>query len=551
MNPLLAIADVDSKRTDRAARGNRRLSALPSASGTPETYDNGDMQWEILPAWRDLIARDGLPIERWLREGAAVVVKRGAGRTVYRVDLPERSFFIKHLRSAGMLQSWKHLFREGACRREYRRAWELAERGVPATRPIGVGEQRRGVRARDSYLITEAIPEACSLDEYVAVHLPRVPPAQRNERRLRLIEAAARLCATAHQAGVFHHDLHGGNILIAHAEAVAAQDRPPQLYLADLPSVTISAGLDEAGTRESLAMLCAGFLSRMSETERRRFWKAYLVARPEFRVADVERSGRAIRNAAFAYARRIVRKRDKRAWTDNRDFYCLETAEGFAHAVSDLPRKTVEELLHSPERLWQANVDRPVKISHGSLVVEAELPLDDGALRVAVKDHEDYLLTEWLTGAQDLHLYGWDLARRGSANRRHCVRRGAETLGRLVGRLHDQGFSHRDLKGNNLLLREVDSGANAPKVEAFLIDLDGLRFRGHVSFASCCKNLTRLALSAEMHPWISQTDRLRFLRAYLKRMPENRRTWKTWWRTVGGRLAAELQQIRATGKIIN
>ena len=134
MNPTLAVAEAESPRRLRAAA----RSATDEAASTPaasdatsansfETLTSGGVAWEIVPAWRDLLAGDeGLPIERWLRERNAFVFKHGAGRTVYRVDLAERSFFIKHHRTRGLFKTIKDFFREGACRREYRRARELA-----------------------------------------------------------------------------------------------------------------------------------------------------------------------------------------------------------------------------------------------------------------------------------------------------------------------------------------------------------------------------------------------------------------------------------------
>lgn len=581
----------------------------PSSTGDGiELVSCGAMQWEVVADWREaILGGDGLPVERWLREGRATAVKRGAGRTVYRVDLPHRSFFVKHLRDAGLIRSVKSWFRTDACRREFDKARELARRNVPAVIPIALGLQKRGWWGKESFLVTEAVPAACSLDEYVDEILPRLPLPRRVFAWRQLLEAAAKLCAAAHEGGVFHDDLHGGNILVRRTAAgpephfetrsLSPDDvAAPQLFLVDLPGIRLTGPLDEARSRESLAMICAGFANRMSDADRVRFWQTYLAERPSLAVDDAWRSACAVREAAVRHGRRIVRQRDKRAWADNRDFYRLHGTSGTAHAVRELPRTMVEQLLRTPERLWQDNIDRPVKLSHGSLVVEAELTLADRTIPVAVKRlrpkslgkalallfrrgrapeawyrghallargiptarplvvyqpagarlfREGFLLTEWLTGAQDMHLYGWDLATRDLRERTRRARSAAAVLGHLVGRLHDQGFVHRDLKGNNLLLRD-----QGEEVEAFLIDLDGLRQRRHVPFAACTKGLTRLAVSAEMHPWLSRTDRLRFLRAYLRQMAENRRTWKTWWRALSAALDAALAEIRAAGKPI-
>jgi hypothetical protein len=54
---------------------------------------------------------------------------------------------------------------------------------------------------------------------------------------------------------------------------------------------------------------------------------------------------------------------------------------------------------------------------------------------------------------------------------------------KLIARLHDAGFSHRDLKPSNIVVNE--------KGEAFLIDLEGLRFVGEVTPEQRAKDLAR------------------------------------------------------------
>lgn len=553
--------------------------------------------WEAESAWRELLGPDAataLPLDAWLRDGRAAIVKRGAGRTVYRVDFAERSFFLKHLRHGGLRQAIKQWFRPGACRREFEKARELARRGVPAVAPLALGERRRGGRLHDSYLVTAAVPNARSLDE-VLEECPAVNQASRSgTRRPALLSATARLCAVAHAAGVFHDDLHGGNILVRNDEADPAV--APQLFLVDLPGVELSQSLDRRRTRDSLAMLCAGFLRRTSSAERRRFVREYVAARRDLQIADERAFATEIYAAAIVHARRVAERRDKRVWADNRDFYRLRTSAGEAHAVRELSPALVEQWLERPAALWQAHVDRPVKLSVGSLVVEAELVGETRTIPAAVKrlrpktwwkavadrfrrgrareawhrghallargiptarplavyeSHrssrsESYLVTEWLEGACDLHLYGWELVGRTAEARRRRIRQVAAAAGKVVGRLHDAGFTHRDLKGNNLLARE-----SADDVELFLIDLDGLRHGGRPTRAACCKNLTRLALSAEMHPWVSRSDRLRFLRAYMKQQSTpSDGGWKSWWRETAKHVVAELAKLRAGGKAV-
>jgi hypothetical protein len=172
-------------------------------------------------------------------------------------------------------------------------------------------------------------------------------------------------------------------------------------------------------------------------------------------------------------------------------------------------------------------------------------------------------------------------------------RRAARTLAHLLRRMHDAGFSHRDLKAPNILVvpaapaaapalggpgpgpagaaraalspgaapgaagRAAPSpGAAAPGL--FLVDLDGLRARRRVSAARCARDLMRLSVSLEEWGVARRTDRLRFLKAYLggpgRCAPitiASRRRGRTdaaqrlrrWWRRIEGASAPKRQAL--------
>jgi tRNA A-37 threonylcarbamoyl transferase component Bud32 len=95
----------------------------------------------------------------------------------------------------------------------------------------------------------------------------------------------------------------------------------------------------------------------------------------------------------------------------------------------------------------------------------------------------------------------------------------AVQAGRLVAKLHNEGFSHRDLKESNLVV-----GTDG---RLYLLDLDGLNFVGDVRESRCATDLGRLARGMEKYPVLKTQHRVVFLMAYcrargLRRVPRGR-----------------------------
>jgi len=551
-----------------------------------------DVCWWVLPEWNDiLLGPEGLPLDRWLHRGNARVVKKTSRRTVYRVELEKRTVFVKHERSGGMMRGLALRLRGSTARREFRKASEVLRRGLRTVCPVAWGEKIRGGLVRESYLVTEAVPEAMSLDRYVSEGIGRLPKPARPAARRRLIGALARFVAALHEGGVHHNDFHAGNMLVHPEPSGVGPREAPSVTLLDLPGVRLGGPLGWRASREGLVVLCAEWWDRTNWRERFQFWRIYRDSRSRLRAPGTRRILRLFARRARGYSLRVNRGRDKRALRTNRDFVALREAEGRAHGVRDVPEPVLRRLLHDPEALLRHHLDRPVKLSPTTLLVEAVLPLTSGPVKVAYKrcrprgawkafcdwfrpnrahrgwwfghvllsrgiatcrplamcrpssSHDGYLATEWLEGAENLHLWARSLSDLPADERMRRAARCAESLGRLLGRMHAWRITHRDLKASNLLIRE-----RPDSVETFVIDADAARLRRWLFRRRRAADLARLATSIEAHPWIGLTLRYRFLRAYLAQFPIEPENTKRLWRRVARRTRRLIRRKRRRGR---
>jgi tRNA A-37 threonylcarbamoyl transferase component Bud32 len=112
-----------------------------------------------------------------------------------------------------------------------------------------------------------------------------------------------------------------------------------------------------------------------------------------------------------------------------------------------------------------------------------------------------YLITESIPGAQELGAY------------LRCVDHPDKQViyltAQLLAQLHQEGFSHGDLKERNILL---DS-----QLKPYIIDLDALRYRKGIHDAAAAGDLQRLNRALESYPNIGRWERFAFLRHYCRR----------------------------------
>lgn len=195
-----------------------------------------DIHSEWSAALRAPAMRSGDPFQ-WVRSLDGKIYRLFANRRTLRFEQDDRSYFLKWHGGIGWAEVFKNwlLLRwpvTGA-RPEYEAIRHCEQLGVPTMHIAGFGEKGRNPAAMESFLITDEIAPAISLEDYCR-HWPTQAPA-RHERRA-LIIALAQLTRRLHEGGINHRDFYLCHWLlhIDPASGKPVDPLSPQLALIDL-----------------------------------------------------------------------------------------------------------------------------------------------------------------------------------------------------------------------------------------------------------------------------------------------------------------------------
>jgi hypothetical protein len=475
-----------------------------------------DIRWEVLPEYREaLLGADGLRLGEWLAAGQAQAVKQGPHRTIYHVRVGDLDFYVKHYPLPDLRAWMRQLVRPSKARGEYQNALHVARRGVPTFVPLGMGEQRTLWGPGESFLITRTLAATEPLNTFLEATWTQLPAARRARLAPRLAATLGSLLAKMHDAGIYHTDLHAGNLLIR----VTPDDRPA-LFLIDLHAVSLRGPLDWPTTRENLIMLNRWFSLRVNRSDRLRFWQAYCrlrrncPGRKDIASSIGKLESRGLHTERLALARDLERRtgesnvgfwlrRDRRCLEDNRAYRRIRTDDIAGYAVTDLDAGVLQSLAADPDEPFRRPGVRLLKDSRSSTVAELDI-IQDGMPRKAIYKRfcvtvwsdpwvalvrptaalrswvagqglrersvptprplamlqrvrrgmcqEGYLLTEKIDDALDLHGFLGRLDLLPVAQRRHGLRRLIDLLAKVLRHLHRCRLSHRDLKASNILV---------------------------------------------------------------------------------------------------
>lgn len=550
------------------------------------TVTAGGLRWTMTPAGEQLFGPGGPDLEGWLKSGHAEVMKENLQRTILRVSLPGGSIFVKRCR-ANTPRSWmRELLRPAKAQLEFENAEALQKLGVSTIEPLAWGGRSR-IWPGESILITRDQSTAEPLLDLLMTLNQRTAPAAQSAIARQLSRGLAQFLARMHDAGVAHPDPHPGNFLV---ELPAS--RVPHFVLIDLHAVHFGPPLTWSETRENLTLFNRWFQLRGTRTHRWRFWRAYTHARTTLELnRDSAKLARELEDATIRSNNHFWTDRQARHLTNNRDSKRVTGSAAKGYAVRSFDLALLKRWLSNPDAIFREPGITLLKDSRTSTVARTVATIDGQEQPIIIKRFRlkgrlpwvknllrpsparrswvigNNLLDRGLPTAQPLAFFerrtlgipgtGYvafafvpDTVELSEAiatlgpHQESVKRVWIDRLARLIQLMHDREVAHRDLKAANILL----SGSTPESMIPVLIDLVGVTVGKPVPDAIRQRDLARLNASFLQGTTIRHTDRLRFLRTYLRWGLQGREGWKVWWKAVAEATAVKVAKNQRTGR---
>lgn len=357
------------------------------------TTESRGVVWTIREGAAELL----LPaLERLIERAASCdgveTIKTGPHRTVYRLSLTGRRFYVKHFRIADTRALLQNLVRPSKAHIEWRAAQKISRFGLPTFEVVALGRLYRGGIVRDSFLVSREIPETVPLDQFALAELAPANGApidgeiegeiegaterRQSQLRQRLAVGLGELAARLHAAAVAHADFHAANVLVR-----IFPDGALGLWLIDLHKVHFRRALSIRGRHDNLALLHQFFAGKSSRSDRLRFYRAYRLAldqsarRGRNMQLPEERSEIAELEAALVCAAQGGWIRADRAWRrGNRHVRICDAGNVGCRGLATLDQAWLKEMRDDPERLFERCLARWHKQSAKHRVAEVRLP---------------------------------------------------------------------------------------------------------------------------------------------------------------------------------
>jgi tRNA A-37 threonylcarbamoyl transferase component Bud32 len=435
--------------------------------------------------------------------------------------------FLKRDRTKDWIGSIKYLLLPSKGRKEWFIAYQVYKRNLPIPKPLGWLERGRRGFVKESYYLSEAIVSGNALNE-----TPNPPVLE-----------MAKTVKKIHLAGLFHKDLHAGNFLWdGHT-----------VFLIDLHSAKILRTLSLNQRLWNLSLLFHSLRSVWVEREQSVFMDTYFEGELDY-LQKKEEFLQRIHVQMGRLQKRQWRSRTKRCLKESTEFSIQKANRSRYFHRRDFGLDKVKRIVEEHLRLFREN---PSSLAKNAPEVSVSIMKDEG-VRVCVKhfrnpslwrtfkDHfrrpkglkswvgshglkvrgipsltplalveerrwwglrESFFLMETSETGQEMDRY--ILERLGDFQKKRLF---TKAFAQWLSQLHQKGVFHQDMKTCNILISENGGGW-----KFYLLDQEDIFLDERVGSRKLFKSFLQLNTSTPRT--VTRTDRLRFLKEYLRGNP--------------------------------
>ena len=475
-------------------------------------------------------------------------------------DVNKNGIYIKYFKRNGYSDYVKYLLVPTRTRTEWKVANELLSQNINTALPLATAEKRRYGMLVSSLLVTEAVTNSEEFMEFCQANYEGALPGNKEAEKRKLLRKLAIFIKTIHEKGFFHCDLHAGNILIKFGNKQSSSIHDCDLYLMDLHRVKILNNMSCRKRRYNLAQIFNSLSSILTKADKLDFLRSYgsntlgNITDEDDLVRQIELQSSRIRNihyrsrlkrclkesSAFSRKRSIGMKIFFRKGCDTDRFAGLiekhhnALLSGDKAIVMKLDSKTALTRFPLENEKIQSVVVKQYKVSCGMCLIRnifrnsagRKAWIDGNGLSVygfntpeplALMEKkvlgittDSYLIMEDVRDRLEMDRYIlMHFHDKLSLSKLKMKRVLINNLAETIGRMHNQNIFHHDLKTCNIMVKEKGRSSYIT-----FLDFDKVSFEEEITIRKRIKNLTQMNLSTPK--LISTTDRLRFLKEYLK-----------------------------------
>lgn len=521
-------------------------------------------QWTIRKGYERI--QDSFDLDNFrsdLNEKNYKLIKENRVRSVISMpvsDISKNGIYIKYFKRNGCLNYIKYLLVPTRTRTEWKVGNELIRKNINTALPLAIAEKTT-YRLHDvSLLVTDAVTNSETFLDFCLVNYSGTLSTEKEKEKKEILRKLSLFMRNIHEKGFYHYDFHSGNILIKFKNSEHHSIHDCTLYIIDLHSVKILKKLSSKKRLLNFAQIFNSLSSILTKTDKLYMVRSYGTNalgrnRDEYNLVNQieSQSSKRMKIHYRSRRKRCVKESSvfsNKRFTDMRIFFRRSYDTGCFQELIEKHNNTLKKddytlilkrdlktcLTRSPfkdnrihnviikqymaksflrlfKNIFRRSAGRRAWIAGNGLRVYGFNTPEPIALvekkRYGINT-DSYLIMEEIKESLEIDRYILKNFNDQSSFSVFIKKKiFINNLAKTIGKMHNYNIYHHDLKTCNIMVKE-----NGKLFEFVFLDFDKVSFEEKMTIRKRVKNLTQINLSTPR--LITLTDRLRFLKEYLK-----------------------------------